>query len=97
MSAQEYLNEIKRIQKNLVDFIWNKANFEENYQNLIQIFDDIKSCDNKYKIMSLFHLEIKKSNYHYRGTDFFKHLYFFESFFHFYVFKFSEEIIFNNL
>ena len=34
MSAEEYLDEMRTIQKNLLDDIYNEANVEENYQNL---------------------------------------------------------------
>ena len=71
MSAEEYLNEMKTIQRNLLEYINNEANVEENYQNLIQIFDDIKIYDNQYKVKSLFYLTLTISNNHHRGTDFF--------------------------
>ena len=71
MSAEEYLNEMKTIQNFFLNYINNEANVEENYQNLIQILDDIKIYENQHKVKSLFYLTIKISNNHYRGSDFF--------------------------
>ena len=71
MSSEEFLEEMKKIQANLIDFLEHDDNNEEKYQNLIKIFDDIKIHDNQFKIKSLFYLILKISNHHHREPEFF--------------------------
>lgn len=40
MSVNEFLEEIKKMQTNLLEFLDHGDNIEEKFQNLINIFDD---------------------------------------------------------
>ena len=40
MSIEKYLEEMRKIQENILDFIDYETNIEEKYQNLKNIFDD---------------------------------------------------------
>lgn len=71
MSIQEYLEKMKNIQKYLLEFIENEDKYEENYQNLIKIFDDNKIQKNRYDLKALLHLIVNIANNHYRGQNFF--------------------------
>ena len=70
VNAKEFLEVMKKIQKNLLDFLEHDDNNEEQYQNLINIFDDIKIHDNQFKIKPLLYLILKISNNHHREPEF---------------------------
>ena len=42
----KYLEEMKKIHENLLDYIDSETNIEEKYQNLNNIFEDIKIHNN---------------------------------------------------
>ena len=67
MNAKKYIEEMKNIQENLISYIDN----EENYKNLINIFQKINIHEDKFKIKSLFHLLLQISNNYHRVSDFF--------------------------
>ena len=71
MSIEKYLEEMRKIQENLLDFIDYETNIEEKYQNLKNIFDDINIHNNQFEIKSLFYTIVKISNSHYRESGFF--------------------------
>lgn len=71
MSSQQYLDDLKSIQENLLSFLENETNEEENYQNLQKKIADQKIFDDKPKFKSLLHLLHKISNNHHRGPNFF--------------------------
>ena len=71
MSIEKYLEEMKKIQKSLLDYIDYETDIEEKYQNLINLFDDNKIHDNQFEIRLLFNLILKISNNHHRETGFF--------------------------
>ncbi|KAK8836069.1 hypothetical protein M9Y10_040025 [Tritrichomonas musculus] len=71
VNIKEFLEVMKKIQKNLIDFLEHGDNNEEQYQNLIQIFEDIKIHDNQFKIKPLLYLILKISNNHHREPAFF--------------------------
>ena len=71
VNIKEFLEVMKKIQKNLIDFLEHGDNNEEQYQNLIQIFEDIKIHDNQFKIKPLLYLILKISNNHNREPRFF--------------------------
>ena len=75
MNPQQYLDEMKKIQTNLLDFLENEENTEEFFQNLKIKIDEMIEHDDKYKIKSFFHLFTNIANYHYRGTTFFDKLF----------------------
>ena len=71
MNSQQYLDEMKKIQQNLLDFLDNERDEEEIFQNLKTILDDLKICDNQNQLKSLLYLLSKISNNHHRGPNFF--------------------------
>lgn len=56
MSIQQYLNEMKKIQQNLLDFLENETDDKEYYQNLLINCDEQKTIEDKHKLASLLHL-----------------------------------------
>ena len=70
VNIKEFLEVMKKIQKNLLDFLEHGNNDEDQYHNLIQIFDDIKIHDNQFKIKPLLYLILKISNNHHRSDSF---------------------------
>ena len=74
MSSEEYLDKMKKIQEQLLLFIDDEKNTEENFQNLKDIFINTKIKDNRYELVSLLHLILQIGNYHYRFNNFFSKL-----------------------
>lgn len=71
MNIAEYAELMKNIQTNLLIFIEKDDNDDHNFQNLQTLFNENKIQDNKYNLISLFHLIAKISNNHHRGNLFF--------------------------
>ena len=71
MSIEEYLEENKSIQDTLLDYLDNDTRSEEEFHNLIKLFDNKKIHSDKYKIKSLFNLILQISNNHHRNHNFF--------------------------
>ena len=71
MDIQSYFNQMKMIQSIILNYIESYHNAEENYQNIIQFFNDQKIKTNKYLLKSILHLLLKISNNHYRLPYFF--------------------------
>ena len=69
MSSEEYLDKMKKIQEQLLLFIDDEKNTEENFQNLKDIFINTKIKDNRYELVSLLHLILQIGNYHYRFNN----------------------------
>lgn len=70
MTVQKYLEAMKNIQNNLLDFI-NNDEAEENYQNLISIFTDQKIQEDGDQLKSVLYLICKVSENIYRPPKFF--------------------------
>ena len=65
MSFQEYLDMMKDIQENILNFFEEEAKSEENFLNLKTKFTITKISDNKYDLLLLLHLISKiLDNYH---------------------------------
>ena len=75
MSVQQFLYEMQKIQGILLEFLNEKEFAEENSQNLNTLFDDLKICDDQYKLKSLLHLLTKIANNHYRCSNFFSNIF----------------------
>ena len=71
MNLQHYLTVIKSIQTNIIIYLDREDNIEENFQNIIKIFDDEKILENLNKIKLIFHLLLELTNNHYRLLNFF--------------------------
>lgn len=53
MSSKEFLEDMKKIQANLIDFLDNDENGDIKFLNLIKIFDEIEIHDNQFKTKPL--------------------------------------------
>ena len=71
MDVHAYLEEMTKIQENLLEYLDNESNTEELYQSLTQNFNDTKIRDSKYKLQSLLHLISKIVKNHHRLPSFF--------------------------
>ena len=71
MSSQEYLDMMKDIQKNILYFLEEEVNSEENLLILEDKFNNLKISDSKYGILPLLHLISKIVNNYHRFPNFF--------------------------
>lgn len=56
MNTQEYLEKIRSIQNNLLCFLDDLENVEENYQNLLATLEDLHVHDDKNELATFLHL-----------------------------------------
>ena len=71
MYHEGYLEEIKNTQQELLNFLDDDENYEENYQNLNQHLADQKIGDDQEELELFLHLLVKLSNYHHRESNFY--------------------------
>lgn len=71
MSIQDYLDEMRRVRKSLLNFIKSESNDEENFRILNDVFKELKISEDQHKLMSLLHLLVKIANNHQRSSKFF--------------------------
>lgn len=71
MIVEQYLKNMKNIQNNFLNFLDNEVNSEENFQTLMNIFDELEIYDDKHKLKSLLHLISQISDHHCRFSNFF--------------------------
>ena len=71
MSIHEYLEKMKIVQRNLISFIEDDDNVEENYQNLIIILNQNKYIENRINFKPLLHLLLQISNNHNHNLNFY--------------------------
>ena len=71
MSSQAYLNAMKDIQENIVSFLEEEANSEENFLIIENNLNDTKISDDKYYFLSLMYLISKICDNHHRLPNFF--------------------------
>ena len=72
MSSQEYLDEMKQTQANLLHFIDNDENDEENFAQFTKILNNLKICENQHKFKSLLYILANIAQHHHRGRNFFQ-------------------------
>ena len=72
MNSEEYLGTMKDIQENILTFLEEKDNSEENFIILESKFIDSKIKDHLYELLSLLHLISKIGNNHHRFPNFFR-------------------------
>ena len=70
MNIQEYIDNMVKIQKNLFSFLDYRSDIEENFTNLINLFNDLKIQESKPILTSFLRLLSKVSQYHYRTPGF---------------------------
>ena len=61
MSIQQYLDNMKEFQINLLNFLEYESNVEENYQNLISKFNDIQISNDIHSLKFIFTYDFKNS------------------------------------
>ena len=71
MNCQQFLDKMQSIQNYLLDFIDINGNVEENFQNLVLLFEKQKIKDNPSELKLLFYLITSISKNHYHGPNFF--------------------------
>ena len=69
MTIQDFLDEMRKIQKDLLWFIDQEVKSEENFANLSKTINDLKVYDDKNKLNSLLHLIMHITNNHHRYPD----------------------------
>lgn len=70
-AIHEYLKNMKSIQNNLLKYIDNDDNMEENHKNLISLINDFKICEKKNELNLFLHFLSKIANNHHRSSNFF--------------------------
>lgn len=71
MDPEHYLEEMKKIQENLLNFIDEETGVDENFQNLKVVFDEFKTVDDKNILKSTLHLLSRVIDNNHRGPSFF--------------------------
>lgn len=74
MDIQQYLDEMRKIQENLLIFLDGDHNDDENFSNLIKLFDDLKIREDKHILKQLLYLITRISGNYHRGPNFFHKL-----------------------
>ena len=72
MLLKETLEKMTKIQRNLLDFIDNDDNIEENFQNLKTLFDDQKIQEDQNDLLLLLSLITDIANNHHRVPNFYE-------------------------
>ena len=70
MSISDYLDKMKSIQKNILDFFEVQENSEEYFQNLNAKIQDLKIHDDSHRLRMFLHILINISNNHNRQHNF---------------------------
>ena len=70
-SVFEYLENIEDIQERILTFIEDENNKEENYQNILRLFEDQKILDSPSETKLILTLISKISDNHFRVPNFF--------------------------
>ncbi|KAK8865073.1 hypothetical protein M9Y10_010604 [Tritrichomonas musculus] len=70
MSITELIQQKKRIQESLLEFLEDESNVEENYENFVQIINDQKILEDKYEFKFLIQMINKISDNHQRIFNF---------------------------
>lgn len=71
MDTQDYLEKFRNIQNNLLDLLDDEEHVEENWNNLILLFNEQKIGENRDYLSSLLRLIVKISDHHHRQQNFF--------------------------
>lgn len=71
MEIKEELDKMRTIQSNLLQFIDEEDNCEENFENLIKLIEKPEILKDRYNLNELLHIILNIANYHHRGVDFF--------------------------
>ena len=70
-AIHEYLEIMKVIQENILNYIDEESNVQEKYCKLQNIIDDLQIRDNQHIFKQLLYLLLKVSNNHHRESNFF--------------------------
>ena len=71
MSIQKYLEDMRKIQDYILDFLEKEEQTEENFQILTMFLNEQKIYDDQQKLNSLLHLILKIANNYFNGPTFF--------------------------
>lgn len=67
-----YLEKMKAIQTNILQYLEGSEDLEENYENIIKSIDDNKIIENQHELKPFLHLLVKIANNHHRKVNFFE-------------------------
>ncbi|KAK8836792.1 hypothetical protein M9Y10_037314 [Tritrichomonas musculus] len=70
MNTQEFLNQMKEIQNQLLIFIESETDEKESYDDFVTLLENHKIQDNQYRLKSFLHL-LSKITDHYHTKDFY--------------------------
>ena len=62
MNVEDYIVKMKELHKSILSFLNNESNYEENFQNLINIINDQKITENSQELKLFLHLITSISN-----------------------------------
>lgn len=68
---EQCIQQKKDLQRTLLDFLSSSDDDEENYQNLIQLFNNQNIHQNKQELIEFLHLLVHITNNHNRSPNFF--------------------------
>lgn len=71
MNSQEFIDKMKKIQENLLEFIDSQDCIEDKFQKLKILFDDQKIRDNTNNLKLFFRMLIDITNNHIRKANFY--------------------------
>uniref|UniRef100_UPI002FE02BBD hypothetical protein n=1 Tax=Helicobacter typhlonius TaxID=76936 RepID=UPI002FE02BBD len=70
MNAQKYLEDMYKIQDNLLDYLDDEEKDQEKFQSLISILDQMNIHNNQHDAKLILHLLLQISNNHHRNIYF---------------------------
>ena len=71
LEIEQYIQNKKDLQRNLLNFLSSSDNDEESYQNLLQLFNNPNIHQNKYELFEFLHLLFHIANSYNRLPNFF--------------------------
>lgn len=74
-SIEKFLVKNKNIQTKFINFLDNEENSEDNFKNLIKIFDETKIREFQDDVRLFLHMLVKFSNNHHCGPDFYSKIF----------------------
>ena len=70
MEFQEYLEKLQNVQQALLDFVDGDDNTEDDFINIVNLFESEQITNDPHKFNQILRLLAKISNHHYRSLNF---------------------------
>lgn len=71
MSIEKYLEMMKNIQSNLLQFLDNEDNSDENFQSFKYLYKELKICKDQHEFKSFLALFLRIANNHHHAANFY--------------------------